>query len=124
MLEKLSVGEQTAARFAALRAAEFARLDATGQVYMDHTGSALYPDVLVREHTEFLRTHVLGNPHSHNPTSRASTEIVEAARRRVLSFFRADPNEYEVIFAIGSGTSSLQEKRPRPPAKQSSRPGG
>lgn len=82
----------------ALRAREFGRLDATGHVYLDHTGSALYPESLVRGHAELLLGNVFGNPHSRNPTSRASTEIVETARRRVLEFFSADPGEYEAIF--------------------------
>ncbi len=86
----------------ALRATEFARLDTTGNVYLDHTGSALYPDVLVREHANFLRASVLGNPHSRNPTARASTEIVDAARARILSFFRADPAEYDAIFTANA----------------------
>src|SRR5689334_24327173 len=89
-------------RLTALRADEFARLDATGQVYLDHTGSALYPDALVREHADFLRAHVLGNPHSRNPSARASTELVDAARARVLSFFRADSDEYEVVFTANA----------------------
>jgi hypothetical protein len=33
--------------FAALRATEFARLDAEGHAYLDYTGSALYPESLV-----------------------------------------------------------------------------
>jgi selenocysteine lyase/cysteine desulfurase len=89
-------------RLTALRATEFARLDATGHVYLDHTGSALYPDALVREHAELLRSHVLGNPHSRSPAARRSTELVEAARARVFAFFRADPAEYEVIFTANA----------------------
>ncbi|HEX7049596.1 MAG TPA: aminotransferase class V-fold PLP-dependent enzyme [Longimicrobiales bacterium] len=81
-----------------LRSREFARLDADGHVYLDYTGAALYPDSLVRLHAERLRATVLGNPHSRNPASRASTELVTAARKRILEFFRADPDEYEVIF--------------------------
>ncbi|HET7457983.1 MAG TPA: aminotransferase class V-fold PLP-dependent enzyme [Gemmatimonadaceae bacterium] len=86
----------------ALRATEFRRLDESGHVYLDHTGSALYPESLVRAHAEFLREHVLGNPHSRNPTSQASTAIVEAARRRILQFFRADPAEYEAVFTANA----------------------
>lgn len=85
-----------------LREHEFGRLDALGHVYLDHTGSALYPDSLVRTHAELLRASVLGNPHSRNPTSSASTEMVEAARGRILEFFRADPAEYEVIYTLNA----------------------
>jgi selenocysteine lyase/cysteine desulfurase len=82
----------------ALRAREFSRLDAGGHVYLDHTGSALYPESLVRSHSDWLCRSVLGNPHSRNPSSRAATEVVELARRRILEFFNADPAEYEAIF--------------------------
>lgn len=84
--------------FETLRAREFARLDAGGHAYLDYTGSGLYPESLIRDHAAFLSDVVLGNPHSDNPTSLASTEIVEDARRRVLAFFDANPAEYEVVF--------------------------
>lgn len=84
--------------FRDLRENDFSRLRAAGQIYLDHTGSALYPESLVEAHGRLLRTSVLGNPHSRNPSSRRSTEMVQSARDRVLAFFRADPSEYEVIF--------------------------
>jgi molybdenum cofactor sulfurtransferase len=45
-----------------------------------------------------LRQNVFGNPHSLNPTSAATTELVERARAAVLAFFRASPEEYVAIF--------------------------
>jgi selenocysteine lyase/cysteine desulfurase len=45
-----------------------------------------------------LAQHVFGNPHSHNPTSLAMTELVEKARRSVLEYFNAPPDEYLAIF--------------------------
>jgi molybdenum cofactor sulfurtransferase len=85
-----------------VRATDFARLDRSGHAYLDHTGSGLYPESLVTAHAEFLCSHVLGNPHSRNPTSLESTGIVEATRRRVLEFFGADPAEYEAIFTANA----------------------
>lgn len=85
-----------------LRKREFGRLDAEGHVYLDHTGSALYPQCLVDAHAEWLSAGVYGNPHSRNPTSRASTEIVDATRARILEFFDADPAEYEAIFTLNA----------------------
>jgi hypothetical protein len=58
-----------------LRAREYRRLDARGHTYLDHAGGALYADGQVREHLDLLRTEVLGNPHSDNPTSRAATAL-------------------------------------------------
>ena len=81
-----------------LRATEYSRLDDLGHIYLDYTGGGLYAESQVREHFELLRQHVYGNPHSLNPTSRATTELVEQARASVLDFFRASPDEYAVIF--------------------------
>jgi len=92
----------TAARFETLRRIEFARLDATGSVYLDHTGSALYPASLVRRHAATLVDGVFGNPHSENPSARSSTERVDLARAAVLRFFDADPAEYGVCFTTNA----------------------
>jgi selenocysteine lyase/cysteine desulfurase len=85
-----------------LRAGEFARLDAQAHVYLDYTGSGLYAASQVRRHAELLLGGVFGNPHSTNPASSASTELVEKTRRRVLEFFRADPAEYALIFTANA----------------------
>jgi molybdenum cofactor sulfurtransferase len=81
-----------------LRATEYARLDAQQQVYLDYTGGGLYAECQVREHMELLSRHVFGNPHSTNPASQAMTHLVDSARRSVLSYFHASPQEYVVIF--------------------------
>lgn len=85
-------------KFSALRREQFARLDANRQVYLDYTGSGLYPQTLIDHEQEKLRRNVYGNPHSMNPTSKASTSSVDATRRRVLQFFNASPQQYIVIF--------------------------
>jgi molybdenum cofactor sulfurtransferase len=82
----------------ALRATEYARLDAQQHVYLDYTGGGLYAECQVREHLELLCRHVFGNPHSTNPASQAMTNLVERARQFVLSYFKASPQEYVVIF--------------------------
>lgn len=81
-----------------LRRDEFSRLDDGGHVYLDHTGSALYPRSLVDSHLDLLRDGVFGNPHSDNPASRPMTEHLESARAAVLRFVGADPGLYECIF--------------------------
>jgi selenocysteine lyase/cysteine desulfurase len=88
--------------FEDLRSREFARLDACGSVYLDYTGSALYAESHLRAHEEFLKHHVLGNPHSENPASTAATEIVDDARRDVLDFFGGDPAEHAVVFTANA----------------------
>jgi molybdenum cofactor sulfurtransferase len=81
-----------------LRRNEFARLDRGGHVYLDYTGGGLYAQSQLREHMRMLESSVFGNPHSINPTSAASTELVERARAYVLEFFNASPREYVAIF--------------------------
>src|SRR5215469_13915895 len=90
-----------------LRAREYARLDDLGHVYLDYTGGGLYAESQLREHFELLRGGVFGNPHSLNPTSRASTILDERARAFVLEFFHADPGEYTVIFT-SNATNALK----------------
>jgi selenocysteine lyase/cysteine desulfurase len=82
----------------ALRVSEYSRLDRLGHVYLDYTGGGLYAESQLRAHLELLAGSVFGNPHSHNPTSQAMTELVEQARAAVLDFFGAAPAEYTVIF--------------------------
>jgi hypothetical protein len=81
-----------------VRETEFARLDDGGHVYLDYTGGGLYARSQLREHVRLLEAGVYGNPHSVNPTSAASTELVERARASVLRFFRASPQDYVAIF--------------------------
>lgn len=81
-----------------LRASDYSRLDATGHVYLDYTGAGMYADSQLRHHVDLLAGHLFGNPHSSNPTSMAMTTLVERARRAVLDFFNASPEEYVAIF--------------------------
>ena len=90
------------------RAAQYQRLDANGQIYLDYTGGGLYSESQLSEHMELLRTSVLGNPHSANPTSLAMTDLVEDTRQYVLRYFNASPDEYIAIFtANASGALKL-----------------
>ena len=70
--------------FAALRRREYGRLDADDQLYLDYTGGGLHAASQIDAHAELLRSSVLGNPHSNNPTSLAATALVERTRELVL----------------------------------------
>ena len=74
-----------------LRTREYGRLDDLGQVYLDYTGAGLYAVSQIERHSAMLRSGIFGNPHSANPPSTASTELIESCRRRVLRFFNAPP---------------------------------
>jgi selenocysteine lyase/cysteine desulfurase len=86
-----------------LRRTEYARLDASGQVYLDYTGAGVYADAQVRAHADLLCQHVLGNPHSASLTSSESTTLVERTRRAVLSYFNA--SDYTAIFTINASAA-------------------
>jgi selenocysteine lyase/cysteine desulfurase len=88
-----------------LRARDYARLDRAGQVYLDYTGGGLYAASQLRDHQRLLADGVFGNPHSSSPTSRAATELAESARRAVLSFLHASPDEYAVIFTANASAA-------------------
>ena len=88
-----------------LRETEYSRLDRDRQVYLDYTGSSLYSESQVLRHQRLLLEGVYGNPHSSNPTSSASTHLVEEARRAVLRFFNAAPDEYVVIFTANASSA-------------------
>ena len=81
-----------------MRARDYTRLDATGHVYLDYTGGGLYADSQLTRHRDLLAGAVFGNPHSQNLPSQEATAQVEATRAQILEFFRASPEEYEVIF--------------------------
>ena len=81
-----------------MRARDYARLDATGQVYLDYTGGGLYAESQLARHQELLARTVFGNPHSENLPSLEMSARVAETRARILEFFRASPDEYEVIF--------------------------
>ena len=49
----------------------------------------------------------MGNPHSASPSSKLSTHRVEDVRARVLRFFKADPNEFDVVF-VANATAGIK----------------
>ena len=86
-----------------LRATEYRYLDAKNHLYLDYTGGGLPAETQIQAHADRVRANCFGNPHSANPTSAASTELVEQARDAVLRFFNASPDEYTAIFADSDG---------------------
>lgn len=87
------------------RQRDYARLETTGQIYLDYTGAGLYAESQVHAHHKLLDEHVFGNPHSGNPTSLAATHLVESARETILKFFNADPQEYLVILTANASAA-------------------
>ena len=91
-------GYRSTALLDRLRVTEYSYLDAGGHVYLDYTGAGLPAQAQLSAHAERMRGRCFGNPHSENPTSAASTELIERTRRAVLAHFNAPPEEYAAIF--------------------------
>src|SRR3569623_2395652 len=88
----------------AIRASDYARLDATNSVYLDFTGAGLHAASHVRDHTEQLANPVFGNPHSASPSSSATTAAGEQARARVLEYFNGT-GAYTCVFTLNASNA-------------------
>ncbi|MGD0243597.1 MAG: aminotransferase class V-fold PLP-dependent enzyme [Streptosporangiaceae bacterium] len=91
-------GYRSTALLDRLRATEYSYLDAGGHVYLDYTGAGLPARAQLDAHADRIRGGCFGNPHSENPASAASTELIERARLAILAHFNAPPQEYAAIF--------------------------
>jgi selenocysteine lyase/cysteine desulfurase len=89
--------EQTS-RLDELRATEYSYLDECRHIYLDYTGAGLAAGSQLRAHVVRIGAGCFGNPHSENPTSSASTLLVEQARAAVLRHFNTTADDYAVIF--------------------------
>jgi len=91
--------------FTALRAREFARLDAHGLAYLDYAATALYGTSQLASHHAALAHGVFGNPHSESAPSRRSTAVIERARRQVLAWFDVDESSHDVCFTANASAA-------------------
>ncbi len=85
-----------------LRSTEYGYLDESGHVYLDYTGAGLAARSQLRAHAARIAGGCFGNPHSENPTSGASTRLVEQARAAVLRHFNTTQDDYAVIFTANA----------------------
>ncbi|XP_062813041.1 molybdenum cofactor sulfurase isoform X1 [Anolis carolinensis] len=86
-----------------LRGSEFARLG--GIIYLDHAGTAIFPQSLLKAFTDDISENVYGNPHSKNISSRLTYDTIEHVRYRILQHFNTTVEDYTVIFTSGSTTA-------------------
>ena len=81
-----------------LRVSQYPLLEKESHVYLDYTGAGLYASSQLQSHQKLLSESLFGNPHSWNPTSTHSTDLVEQTRTSILNFFNASPEEYVCIY--------------------------
>ncbi|XP_042331867.1 molybdenum cofactor sulfurase [Sceloporus undulatus] len=86
-----------------LQQRECARLG--GITYLDHAGTAVFPQSLLKAFTDDLSENVYGNPHSKNISSKLTYDTIEHVRYRILQHFNTTVEDYTVIFTSGSTTA-------------------
>jgi selenocysteine lyase/cysteine desulfurase len=101
-----AAGGEPAFDVTALRAREFARLDAAGCAYLDYAATALYGASQLRAHHALLADGVFGNPHSESLPSQRSAAMVERVRRQVLAWFDVDDASHDAIFTVNASAAA------------------
>lgn len=75
--------------------------------YLDHAGTTPYARSLIESWTTELTTHLFGNPHSASAASQLSTRRVDDIRLRVLKFFNASPDGFDIVF-VANATAAIK----------------
>lgn len=76
-------------------------------LYLDHAGTTLYSKSLIEGFTSDMMSNLYGNPHSASTSSQLSTKRIEDVRLRVLQFFRADPEDFDIVF-VANATAGIK----------------
>ncbi|KAM7209087.1 molybdenum cofactor sulfurase [Naviculisporaceae sp. PSN 640] len=88
-----------------IRKEEFPMLN--GEIYLDHAGTTLYPKSLMDRFAQEMTSNLFGNPHSASASSQRSSLRIEDIRLRILQFFNADPNEFDLVF-VANATAGIK----------------
>ena len=88
-----------------IRDTEYPQLKET--TYLDHAGTTIYAKSLIENYSRELCTNLFGNPHSASASSQLSSRRIDDARLRVLRFFNADPDEFDVVF-VANATAAIK----------------
>ncbi|KAK5318126.1 hypothetical protein LTR93_008171 [Exophiala xenobiotica] len=88
-----------------IREVEYPTLSHT--TYLDHAGTTLYAKSLIKAYSEELTGNLFGNPHSASASSQLSSRRIDDVRLRVLRFFNANPDDFDVIF-VANATAAIK----------------
>ncbi|KAJ5610718.1 hypothetical protein N7510_007437 [Penicillium lagena] len=100
-----------------IREQEYPLLNAT--TYLDHAGTTPYAKSLIESFSRDMTSNLFGKPHSMSLSSQLSTQRTDDIRLRMLRFFNADPEEFDLVFvanataAIKLVADSLRDSDPR-----------
>ena len=75
--------------------------------YLDHAGTTLYPKSLIDAFSRDMMSNLFGNPHSASSSSQLSTSRIDDIRVRILHFFNADPDLFELVF-VANATAGIK----------------
>lgn len=78
-----------------------------GTTYLDHAGTTPYARSLVDHFSENMMSCLLGNPHSLSTSSQTSTRRIDDVRHKVLQFFSASPDDFDVVF-VANATAGIK----------------
>lgn len=74
---------------------------------MDHAGTTLYSKSLIDRFSLDMMSNLYGNPHSASQSSQRSTQQVEDVRLQLLQFFKADPDDFDLVF-LANATAGIK----------------
>jgi len=78
-----------------------------GATYLDHAGTTPYAKSAIESWTRELTTNLFGNPHSASASSQLSTRRTDDIRLKVLKFFNADPEDFDIVF-VANATAAVK----------------
>jgi molybdenum cofactor sulfurtransferase len=78
-----------------------------GTTYLDHAGTTLYAKSLIERFSADMMSNLYGNPHSASNSSQLTTRRIEDTRLRLLRLFKADPEEFDVVF-VANATAGIK----------------
>ena len=76
-------------------------------IYLDHAGSTLCSKSLMNDFAKEITGDLYGNPHSASWPSQLSSTRIDDTRHELLSFLRADPDEYDLVF-VANATAGMK----------------
>ncbi|KAK1972680.1 MOSC N-terminal beta barrel domain-containing protein [Colletotrichum sublineola] len=76
-------------------------------VYLDHAGSTLCSKSLIERFSAEMMSNLLGNPHSASSSSQFTTSRIEDIRLKLLNFFNADPDRFDLVF-VANATAGIK----------------
>lgn len=75
--------------------------------YLDYAGTTPYAKSMIEQFSRDLTSNLFGNPHSMSISSQISTQRTDDVRVRVLKFFNADPDEFDLVF-VANATAAIK----------------